>query len=151
MVKWWLYIRSILLALRVVVFERFRLAVAVVWGTISITISIFIAVINPYIALVYLLVATLMYEQIFRLLATYKHHLIKMGDTVEFIPKQDESSYIQKFSRGVVIQRVDPKDIEIPDAQGLYEHLFLLRTAKETVIVAFEHIVSIEIESRLDI
>jgi len=150
---WLQYLRSVVLALRIVAFEKSDEAAAVVWTALSLPLLItsFVYSLGDGFAT---LVAVWFLFFIFRKWARRnRFRLIRTADRVEFADAEtDENDYRQRFLTGVVLRRMGIEDVK---RSGEYDtelmeggsRFFLVRSPERTRIVPAERIVGIELDS----
>ena len=147
---WLLYVRSIGLALRSVLFDQYPLFIKIFW-TLFITVLVLIgSVISVWISLSIFLIGLSLYRSLFSLAMERKYWLIRTGDTIEYaLPKG--ATPIQQFAKRKIRYRLSQKELASttlfdPEMIEFYEHFFLIDENGKNVPIAFEWISSIEIE-----
>jgi len=148
--QWLLYIRSVSLALRAVVFDQYMLFIQVIWSAF-IGFWILIGVVTSWwIVLVATVVGAGLYRYVVLWVLRRKYLLIRNGDTIEYaLP--DESNIVQQFAKRKVRYYLSRRELAMttlfdPEQIDFYEHFFLVDDGKKSVAIPFEWINSIEID-----
>jgi len=151
---WMQYLRSVLLALRIIAFEKTDEAAAVVWSVLTLPVLIASFFYSPREGLVVLAAVWLSFFVFRNWARRNRYRLIRTADRVEFADAGvDENDYRQRFLSGVVLRRMGPEDVK---RSGEYDtalmegtlQFFLIRSSDRTKIVPSEQIVGIELETQ---
>lgn len=146
------YIRSLILAFRIIAFEKTGETVLLLWaGPALITVLVFFmySVISGIAAMG---VTLLLYYGLRRWALTSRFRLIRPGDRIEYAKvTENDEGHRQQFEAGIVHQRLTREDAERTgklktDLMGMSKWFYLVSSDKQTRIVPLEWIVSIEFE-----
>ncbi len=152
----WLHtLRSIVLAFRVIAFERFGMVVLTIWAALSLLIVLPVAVVDPSAAAVVAAAAALLYPLVRKAADTRRHRLIRIGDRIEYARTDDDEDYRQRFAVGAVLRYLDAEEVR---RTGMYDplrmedarHFYLVGSADATDVVTFDQVVGIEIDGPED-
>lgn len=151
--QWLHYFRSLLLAFRVVAFEKPGLASALAWLPFA---TLFILVawsVSPAAGGIVSVAALAAYFGFRRWCVRNIYRLVRPSDRIEYaVMGTENEGYRQSFEEGFVIRTMHRDDVRrsgaLPDdlIEGS-EHFFLVRTRKKNRIVAFDWITGIEIDN----
>ena len=154
LVRWWQELRSVLLALRVIAFEKIDTAVLVVWGCLTLPVLLIALPYGYRSAVVILAVAGVLFFLLRRWARENRFRLIRPSDRVEFadVNGSEEETPLQAFEKGVVLRRMPRETIEQtaaydPQLMERSRWFYAVATPSGMRIVAYEWIVGIEIES----
>lgn len=145
-----LYISSLWLAIRIVVFEKYRRVVLTVWWVTALLLGYLVNSLWCGSGFMVLAIAVTLYRQYAQFMEKFKPRLIRIGDRVEFA-QEEEGGYIQKFGSARVLRRMRGEDVAISgffsdELLPLYSHFFLVEMADQNTIIPYEWVLSIEVE-----
>lgn len=156
-IHWLQSVRSVLLALRIVMFEKTDESALGVWAVVTLPLT---AV--PYVtsgafeAFSILGVMAVLFFFFRRGMRRNRFRLVRVADRVEYADvSTEEEAYRQRFITGVVLQRMGVEDVK---RSGKYDsetmegekHFFLVRSSSGTRIIPIELIVGIELDGLED-
>lgn len=153
---WLQYVRSVLLALRVVAFEKTDEAALTVWSALTLFVVLPFLTISVPEGLGALAVMAALFFPFRGWARRNRARLIRTADRVEFADAEtDENDFRQRFLTGVVLQRMGKADVERsgeydPALMAESRWFYLVRSAQKTQIIPSERIVGIEIDTLKD-
>jgi ASC-1-like (ASCH) protein len=150
----WLYITSMWLSIRLVVFTQYKLVVTVVWWIMAFFIAFAVHALWSGGEIIILAVAFFLQNRFYRFMQPAKAKLIRMGDSVEFA-EEVEGSYMQTFKSAKVLRKMRCEDVA---ATGLfseelipfYSHFYLVEMKDKNGIIPYEWFLSIDFEDEID-
>ena len=150
----WLYITSMWLSIRLVMFEKFAFILLVVWWMMAFAVAFMARSFLSGSEFIVLAAAFLVQKRFYRLMEPSKAKLIRIGDDVEFA-EDEENSYIQKFQSGKVLQKMRGEDVAktglfSEELIPLYSHFYLVKLKDKNVVVPYEWILSIDLVDVLE-
>jgi len=145
----WLYITSMWLSIRLVIFEKFSFILMVTWWVMAFTVAFIARGLLIGSEFIVLAAAFLVQKQFYRLMEPSKSKLIRVGDSVEFADDQQES-YIQKFESGKILRKMRGEDVALTglfseELIPFYSHFYLVEMDDKNAIVPYEWILSIDL------
>jgi len=153
---WLHYVHSLLLAGRIIVFEKTDTAAALVWTGVTLTVALIAAAYSTPLGLGVAGMMGILFFGFRGWVRRQRYRLIRTADRVEYAEfGSGETDYRQRFVSGVVLQRLGRDDVKRTggyDAQLMDESkwFFIVKSPKQTKIVPFEWIVAIEIDEGMD-
>jgi len=150
----WLYITSMWLSIRLVMFEKYSFILLVVWWMMAFAIAFVTRGLLSGSEFIVLALAFLAQKHFYRYMEPLKAKLIRIGDDVEFA-EDEENSYIQKFQSGKVLQKMRGEDVLktglfSEELIPLYSHFYLVKLEDKNVIVPYEWVLSIDLPDVLE-
>lgn len=150
----WLYIRSMWLALRLVLFEKYTFVLTLFWWILAFIAAFAVHSFKNGSEFVVLGIAFFLQKHVYRFLAPLKSKLIYVGDRVEFAEDQ-ENSYIQKFKSAKVLRKMRGEDVArtglfSEELIPLYSHFYLVELEDKNAIIPYEWILSIDLEDVIE-
>ena len=150
----WQTITSLGLLFRLVLFEKYRFILLVLWWLVVFIVAFVGREIYPGVGLMVVGIAFFTQKLFYRYMERFRSSLIHLGDYVEFADDQQEG-YIQKFEHGKVLRKMQGEDVlktGLMDEEiiGLYHHFYLVEMVDKNVVIPFEWILSLDFESPLD-
>jgi hypothetical protein len=149
--------RSVLLALRIIAFEKTDETSLGIWTAVTLPVTVVLfATSVPSAAFIFLGVMTAFFFVFRRGMRRSRFRLVRIADRVEYADvSTTEDDYRQRFTTGVVLQRMGPEDVKRsgkfdPDTMGEAKHFYLVRSRSGTRIIPFEMIVGIELDGLED-
>ncbi len=145
----WLYVTSMWLSIRLVMFEKFSFILLVVWWVMAFIVAFVARSVLSGSEFIVLAAAFLLQKRFYRLMEPSKSKLIRIGDSVEFAEDQQES-YIQKFESGKIVRKMRGVDVAktglfSEEMIPLYSHFYLVELEAKNVIGPYEWILSIDL------
>ena len=145
----WLYLTSMWLSIRLVMFEKFTFILMVLWWVMAFIVAFVARGLLSGSEFAVLAVAFLLQKRFYRLMEPSKSKLIRIGDSVEFAEDQQES-YIQKFESGKILRKMRGEDVALTglfseELIPFYSHFYLVELDDKNVIVPYEWILSIDL------
>ena len=149
-----LYIRSVSLALRTVVFAQFNLSMKVLWGVMVSILALLGYAVSVWVMISVLLLGALLYRKFFALASKGRYRLVKKNDRIEYAPA-DEESMFQEFRIATVREHMRKEALAggqlfDPDQLKYYTHFFLISDSEKSRLIPFEWIISIEVDETPD-
>ena len=150
---WMQYVRSVLLALRIVAFEKTDETALAVWSALTLLTVLPVWAVSMPEGLAALGVMGVLFFAFRRWARRNRSRLVRTADRVEFADaKMDENDYRQRFLTGIVLRRMGREDVK---RSGEYDPalmeesrwFFIVRSAERTHIVPGEQVVGIEIDA----
>ncbi len=154
---WLQSLRSVLLALRIIAFEKTDETALAIWGVMTLPLTVVFFIITTLGTALAVLggMAVLFFP--FRLwMRRNRFRLVRVADRVEFADAEvAEDAYRQHFLNGVVLQRMGVEDVKrsgkySEETMGGEKHFFLVRSRAGTRIIPVELIVGIELDGLED-
>ncbi len=150
----WLYIRSMWLALRLVLFEKYTFVLTLFWWSLAFVAAFAVHSFGNGSEFVVLVIAFFLQKHVYRLLDPLKSKLISVGDRVEFAEDQ-ENSYIQKFNNAKVLRKMRGEDVAktglfSEELIPFYSHFYLVELDDKNAIIPYEWILSIDLEDVIE-
>ncbi len=145
----WLYVTSMWLSIRLVMFEKFSFILLVVWWVMAFIVAFVARSVLSGSEFIVLAAAFLLQKRFYRLMEPSKSKLIHVGDSVEYAEDQQES-YIQKFKSGKILRKMRGEDVVqtglfSEDLIPLYSHFYLIEMEDKNAIIPYEWILSIDL------
>ena len=145
----WLYLTSMWLSIRLVMFEKFTFILMVLWWVLAFITAFVARGLLSGSEFLILAAAYLLQRRFYRLMEPSKSKLIRIGDSVEFAEDQQES-YIQKFESGKILRKMRGEDVALTglfseELIPFYSHFYLVELDDKNVIVPYEWILSIDL------
>ena len=145
----WLYITSMWLSIRLVMFEKFSFILMVVWWMMAFTVAFVARGLLSGSEFILLAAAFLVQKRFYRWMEPSKSKLIRVGDSVEFAEDQ-EDSYIQKFNSAKILRKIRGEDVLktglfSEELIPLYSHFYLVELDDKNAIIPYEWILSIDL------
>jgi hypothetical protein len=150
---WLQYVRSVLLALRIIAFEKTDETALAAWAALTLLTVLPLATVSLQSGLVALAVMGVFFFAFRRWVRRNRARLIRTADRIEFADVQtDEQDYRQRFLSGIVLRRMREEDVK---RSGEYDpalmegshRFFIVRSADKTRIIPEAQIVGIEIDA----
>ncbi len=146
----WLYLTSMWLSIRLVMFEKFTFILTVLWWVMAFIVAFVARGLLSGSEFVVLAVAFLLQKRFYRLMQSSKSKLIRIGDRVEFAEDQ-ENSYIQKFKSAKILRKMRGEDVLktglfSEELIPFYSHFYLVEMDEKNAIIPYEWILSIDLE-----
>lgn len=150
----WLYITSMWRSLRLVLFEKYTLALTVIWWVSAFVLAFVVHGLWIGSGFIVLAVAFLLQKRFYGFMASSKSKLIRIGDRVEFAEDQEES-YIQKFKSAKVLRKMRNEDVAktglfSEELIPFYSHFYLVEMEDKNAVIPYEWILSIDLEDVLE-
>ena len=151
----WLYVTSMWLSLRVVVFENYTTVITYTWWLFTFIVAVAAHFIFFGSEVGVIVFALVFQKYVYVSMKKVKSKLIMRGDIVEFASDQDEG-YVQHFKNAIVLRKMYAKDVKTTRLFSeallpLYSHFYLVKLEDENAIIPYEWIVGLEIESLLEV
>ena len=145
----WLYITSMWLSIRLVMFEKFSFILMVVWWMMAFTVAFVARGLLSGSEFILLAAAFLVQKRFYRWMEPSKSKLIRVGDSVEFAEDQ-EDSYIQKFNSAKILRKMRGEDVLktglfSEELIPLYSHFYLVELDDKNAVIPYEWILSIDL------
>lgn len=145
----WLYLTSMWLSIRLVIFEKFSFILMVIWWVLAFTMAFVSRSFLSGSEFVVLAAAFWLQKRFYRLMEPLKSKLIRVGDSVEFAEDQ-EDSYIQKFESGKILRKMCGEDVALTglfskELIPFYSHFYLVELDDKNAIIPYEWILSIDL------
>ncbi len=145
----WLYLTSMWLSIRLVIFEKYSLILRMLWWLVAFALAFVARVLYMGSEFVVLVIAFLLQKWFYRLMEPSKAKLICIDDSVEFAEDQ-EDSYIQKFKSGKVLRKMRGEDVALTglfseELIPLYSHFYLVELDDKNMVIPYEWILSIDL------
>ena len=145
----WLYITSMWLSIRLVMFEKFSFILMVVWWMMAFAVAFVARGLLSGSEFILLAAAFLVQKRFYRLMEPLKANLIRVGDSVEFAEDQ-EDSYIQKFNSAKILRKMRGEDVLktglfSEELIPLYSHFYLVELDDKNAVIPYEWILSIDL------
>jgi hypothetical protein len=143
-----LYLKSLFLVFRIILFEKYSLVLSLFWWFLFLLSAGVSGFASLWLSAAVLAAALLAYRPFLRAALRKKYALIRCGDRVEYaLP--DEGTTMQPFERGTVLRSLSPRNAaktERFDAGELelYDHFFLVDTGKKNRLIPYEWVIAIE-------
>ena len=156
MAKWLLWmqsVRSVLLALRMIAFEKTVETAAGVWSALTLLIVLPLLAVSVTAGVSAAGLMGLLFFPFRRWMISNRYRLIRTADMVEYAETMtDENDYRQRFTAGVVLHRMKRQDVVRtgkydPERMEGCRAFFMIRSSAGTYIVPAESIVGIEIDA----
>lgn len=147
--RWLQSARSLLLALRVIMFEKTTSVAALLWSALFVVLIAPLVTVSTGSAMVLLIVAVALYFPFARWAYAQRFRLIRPADRVEFAELGSvDATPLQGFAAGIVLQKLCRDDVARTGVELAGQSLwyYLVRTADKTAIVPFDWIISIELD-----
>ena len=146
----WLYLTSMWLSIRLIMFEKYPLLLKILWWTPLLFLALLAHFILPWSELAILLFGFLVQGKFYKMMEPLKALLIRKGDRVEFAQDQQEG-YVQKFESAKVLRKMRGEDVALSGLFDkalitLYSHFYLMEQEDKNIVVPYEWILAIEIE-----
>ncbi len=146
----WLYITSMWLSVRIVLFEKYAFVLMLVWWVPSFILAFAVRPLYSGSEFIVLGVAFLLRKRFYLSMANTRARWIRRGDWVEFVEDGHEG-YIQVFKHGKVLRKMRGEDVALTglfekELIPVYSHFYLLEMEEKNIIVPYEWIVSIELK-----
>jgi len=150
----WLYLRSMWLALRLVLFEKYTFVLMLIWWSLAFVVAFAVHGFGNGSEFIALGIAFFLQKHVYRLLDPFKARLINIGDRVEFAEDQ-ENSYIQKFNNAKVLRKMRGEDVAktglfAEELIPFYSHFYLVELDDKNVIIPYEWILSIDLDEVIE-
>ncbi len=144
----WRHIIALRLAVRIIVFEKYRRVMLTLWWTTALLLGYLT---NSHLCgsgFMMLAIAVAGQRSYLRWAQKRKSKLIHVGDRVEFA-EEEEDGYIQKFGSGRILRQMRGEDVAISgffsnELIALYSHFYLVEMEEKNTIIPYEWILSIE-------
>jgi hypothetical protein len=145
----WLYITSMWLSIRLVMFEKFSFILMVVWWMMAFIVAFVARGLLSGSEFILLAAAFLVQKRFYRWMEPSKSKLIRVGDSVEFAEDQ-EDSYIQKFNSAKILRKMRGEDVLktglfSEELIPLYSHFYLVELDDKNAVIPYEWILSIDL------
>lgn len=146
------YIRSLILALRIIAFEKSGETVLLLWAgpaLMAVAVCFLYSAVCGFTAAG---VTLLLYYGARRWALANRFRLIRPGDRIEYANMmQKDEGYRQRFETGVVLKRLTREDVARSggldaEQREMSRWFYLVRSGRHTRIVPLEWIVAIEID-----
>ena len=150
---WIQYVRSVLLALRVIAFERTDEAALTVWTGLTLLAVVPLLAVSIPSGLAALGIMVVLFFAFRRWARRSRSRLVRTADRIEFAETMtDENDFRQRFLTGVVLRRMGKKDVQCsgeydPALMEQSRWFFIVRSADGTRIVPEDQVVGIEIDA----
>lgn len=146
----WLYLTSMWLSIRLVMFEKYHFVLLVLWWLFAFVVAFIARGIYPGAGLVVVGLAFVMQKRLFRYMERFKSMLIRIGDTVEFA-EDEADGYIQKFKTGKVLRKMSGEDVATTglinkELIPMYTHFYLVEIDDKNIIIPYEWVLSLDFE-----
>ncbi len=150
----WLYLSSMWLSIRLVLFEKYTLVLTVLWWVLAFVVAFVLHGFWSGSGFIALAVAFFLQKRFYRFMEPSKSKLIRIGDRVEFAEDQ-EDSYIQKFKSAKILRKMRGEDVAMTglfseDLIPFYSHFYLVEMDDKNAIIPYEWILSIDLEDVLE-
>ncbi len=150
----WQTITSLGLSFRLVLFEKYRFVLLVLWWLFAFILAFVGRGIYLGVGLVVVGIAFFTQKSFYRYMERFRSALIHLGDRVEFADDQQEG-YIQKFEHGKVLRKMQGEDVlktglMSEEIVGLYQHFYLIEMQDKNVVIPFEWVLSLDSEDSLN-
>ena len=150
----WLYVTSMWLSVRLVMFEKYSFILLGVWWMMAFAVAFIVRSLLSGSEFILLAAAFLAQKRFYRLMEPSKAKLLRVGDQIEFAEDQADS-YIQKFERGKILQKMRGEDVIktglfSEELIPLYSHFYLVKLEDKNIIVPYEWILSIDFMDALE-
>ena len=145
----WLYLTSMWLSIRLVMFEKFTFILLVLWWVMAFITAFVARGLLSGSEFLLLAAAYLLQKRFYRLMGPSKSKLIRVGDSVEFAEDQ-EDSYIQKFNSAKILRKMRGEDVLktglfSEELIPLYSHFYLVELDDKNAVIPYEWILSIDL------
>ena len=145
----WLYLTSMWLSIRLVMFEKFTFILLVLWWVLAFITAFVARGLLSGSEFLLLAAAYLLQKRFYRLMGPLKAKLIRVGDSVEFAEDQ-EDSYIQKFNSAKILRKMRGEDVLktglfSEELIPLYSHFYLVELDDKNAVIPYEWILSIDL------
>ncbi|WP_345985085.1 hypothetical protein WCX49_10730 [Sulfurimonas sp. HSL-1656] len=150
---WLQYLRTLSLAFRVIAFEKTDEAALIMWGALTLFVTLLCFVLSTVAGAAALSGMGALWFAVRGWARRNRYRLIRTADRVEFADLDTaDDDYRQGFSTGVVLRRLDVDDVKRTgeyDAELMAGNrwFFVVTAPEKTLIVPCERIVSIEIDT----
>ena len=146
--QWWLYLRTIVLVVRVIVFEKYTVVTALLWLLLTGLLALLAFFIHYGITLAVVVFSLLFYTKVQKYLLEKQYLLIRPGDRVEYAVSGGDET-LQTFATAKVLRRMRARDLaksSLFDSEylDLYEHFYLVDSGEKNEVIAYEWIIGIE-------
>ena len=150
---WLLYLRSITLALRVILFDTYSGVVTFAWWLFVLLAAVVSGMLHWGAAAGCIGVGVLLYRPFLSWMLSKRRHLLRKGDLVEYTVASETET--PSFSRGRILYAMRPEDVAktslfTKGEAGFYEYFYLLSTAEKNYAVPYEWIMAIEIDDQIE-
>ena len=146
----WLYLTSMWLSIRLIMFEKYPLVLKILWWMPLLSIALIAHFIFPWSEMAVVLLGLLAQKRFYKFMEPMKAYLIYQGDRVEFANDQQDG-YVQKFESAKVLRKMRGEDVALSglfekELIDLYSHFYLMEQEEKNIIVPYEWILGLEIE-----
>jgi len=145
----WLYITSMWLSIRLVMFEKYAFILLILWWVLAFSVAFVSRALLSGSEFIVIAIAFLIQKRFYRWVEPLKSKLICIGDNVEFAEDQ-EDSYIQKFESGKILRKMCGEDVVktglfSEELISLYSHFYLVELDDKNAVIPYEWILSIDL------
>ena len=146
----WIYLTSMWLSIRLIMFEKFPLVLKIVWWIPLLVIALIAHFILAWSEVVFLVLGFLLQKIFYRYMEPLKAYLICKDDRIEFAQDEQEG-YIQKFESAKILRKMRGEDVALSglfdkELIGLYSHFYLVEQEEKNIVIPYEWILSLEIK-----
>ncbi|MGB5966108.1 MAG: hypothetical protein WBF77_07710 [Sulfurimonadaceae bacterium] len=146
----WLYLSSMWLSIRLVLFEKYALVLTVLWWGLAFVLAFVLHGFGNGSEFIVLAIAFLVQKRFYRFMEPSKSKLIRVGDRVEFAEDQEEG-YIQKFKSAKVLRKMRGEDVAMTglfseELIPYYSHFYLIEMDDKNAVIPYEWILSIDLD-----
>ncbi len=146
----WLYMSSMGLSIRLVLFEKYTFVLMVLWWVMAFVVAFTAHAYWKGSGLVVIGAAFFLQKRFYRFMEPAKARLIHIGDRVEFAEDQ-ENSYIQVFKSAKVLRKMRGEDVAMTglfseELIPLFSHFYLVEMDDENTVIPYEWILSIDLD-----
>ena len=146
----WLYVTSLSRSIRLVIFEKYNFVLMLLWWLLTFSVAFVTRSLYPGAGLVVVGLAFFTQKRVYKFMDRFKSGLIKIDDFVEFA-EDTENSYVQKFKTAKILRKMRGEDVVITGLFDealipMYTHFYLVEMKDKNIIIAYEWILSIDME-----
>lgn len=150
----WLYLGSMWLSIRLVLFEKYAFVLMVLWWLAAFILAFVLRAVWSGSEFIVLAAAYVVQKRFYKWMEPLKSTLIRIGDKVEFAEDQ-QNSYIQQFKSGKILRKMRGEDVAMTglfseELIPLYHHFYLVQMEEKNLIIPYEWILSIDMDDLLE-
>lgn len=150
---WLVYLRTIILSLRSIVFEQYTLVISILWfGSFFLFFLLSIGI-HWSLGIILLLLAFFAYRNYVLIMLKQKYRLIRIGDYVEYSPLDTNEDPLKSdlYERAKIVRPMQQDEVALSGGftkkyLEYYEQYYLCEYKEKNIFIPFEWILSIETE-----